>query len=88
MITLKKADYNEIMGYKKTKLQELVDDFIAMGEACAEVNSTEHKSPGSCASSLSAYIRRNGITHIKVKGINGKVYLFNELVVKKIEQQG
>lgn len=68
-------------GYKRTKLKEELDSFIATGYKYAEVDTSEYQNYSSARSSIQGAIKRHHLTKsIKVTESTGKVYLINLLI--------
>lgn len=65
---LVKCDLMEIDGgyYKPTKNQRILKEFIDSGMECAKLEGWTNKTASSCASSLSASVRRFGFNNIAV----------------------
>lgn len=55
-------DYRKIggyCGYRRTKWQKIVDDFLSSGDACVEIVDYTNKDARSCAGALNQYIKRS-----------------------------
>lgn len=64
------------MSYKKSKNEELLDEFINSGQECAEIKSFECTNARTCAASFRNSIRRFSKTHsIKVVQNGSRVFL-------------
>lgn len=72
------VDKSEIQFFKKTKLQELLDEFVKMDVPVVRVDAHDYKSANSCACALSAAAKRfrKGIKVIQ-RGEN--VYLARDM---------
>ena len=74
------VDYSEaIKGYKYTKIQKFLENFIASDFRAVEVDyANEYKSASSAAGSLKASIKRFKLeSTITCISSNGRVYLIN-----------
>ena len=82
---LKPIDVENFKGYRKTKLQKFIIDFIDSGIAVAEVVWIEgdYKSYGSVQSSLTTSIKKMNKTGIQVKAIDRRVYLINKALYER-----
>lgn len=85
-MNLEKVDYRTLKGYKKTKLQSLLEEFIALETPCVKVNckENEYASSSSAAASLYQAAKKFKMDNIKVKIIEGQVYIFNTLLVEEM----
>lgn len=85
-MNLEKVDYRTLKGYKKTKLQSLLEEFIALETPCVKVNckENEYASFSSAAASLYQAAKKFKMDNIKVKIIEGQVYIFNTLLVEEM----
>lgn len=76
---LVKCDMNEVKGYyKKTRNQEILEEFVESGLECAKVEEWTNKTANSCANSINYSIKRFGYNNIKAFVRNGIVYLIKE----------
>lgn len=69
-------------GYKTPKNKEFLDEFIASGMECAEVEYEGVRTPNSMYSSLKESIDRFHLDSIGVCTKDGKVYVFQKGAVK------
>lgn len=65
-------------GYKKTKNQVIIDEFIESGLDCAKLEGWTNKDAGSCATSINISIKRFKKTGIRCISMKGEVYLIRE----------
>ncbi len=85
---LTKADWREINTYKKTKLDEVLDEFIKMDTEVVEVTEYTNKTATSCQSALFIAIKRRKMENtVGVMTRGGKVYLINKLLMAKHEKE-
>ena len=82
---LKPIAVNDFKGFRKTKLQKFIIDFIDSGEAVAEViwNEGDYKTYTSVHSSLGSSIKKMNKSGIQVKAIDRRVYLINKALYEK-----
>jgi hypothetical protein len=71
--------------YKRTKLDEIIDEFIAMNTAVVELNGWEqtYSTAYSCHASLTTALKRRGYNHIKVTTKEGVPYLIDMNLMDK-----
>ena len=71
--------------YKHTKLQEVIEEFVAKEIPVAKVSwdNGEYKSAASAQSSLAASAKRYSKGTVRVKTINRQVYLINTVLLDK-----
>lgn len=82
MIELKPATRKE-MGYKKTKYQTIIDEFVDSGMAGAKIEVESVKRAHNVASGLSMHLKRSNREHIEVHSSGNVVYLFNTILEEK-----
>lgn len=81
---LKTFDINDLPGgrgchlYSKTKIQSILEEFIANGARCCEVENYPHKSAQICATTLKHSAERYGYYQIKVIRRGERVFLILE----------
>lgn len=81
---LVKADWRNLKTYKRTKLDEVLDEFLAMNTECVEVADHNYSNEECCYNTLcNAIKRRNMRSTIGVRMCNGKVYLINKVLTDK-----
>lgn len=82
---LKPIDVENFRGYRKTKLQKFIIEFIESGAAVAEViwNEGDYKTYGSLQSSLGTSIRKMNKTGIQVRAIDRRIYLINKALYER-----
>jgi hypothetical protein len=84
---LVKVEWNDTFGkiYKKTKLDVIIDEFIAMKTSIVEIEDfrSNYSSTSSCLGSFYNALRRRGQEHIKVAARDGKVYLVDTSRIDK-----
>ena len=82
---LKPIAVNDFKGFRKTKLQKFIIDFIDSGEAVAEViwNEGDYKTYTSVHSSLGSSIKKMNKSGIQVKAIDRRVYLINKALYER-----
>ena len=82
---LKPIDVENFKGYRKTKLQKFIIDFVESGLAVAEVvwNEGDYKTYGSVQSSLATSIKKMNKSGIQVKAIDRRVYLINKALYEQ-----
>ena len=82
---LKPIDVENFKGYRKTKLQKFIIDFIDSGIAVAEVvwNEGDYKTYASVQSSLATSVRKMNKSGIAVKAIDRRVYLINKALYEQ-----
>ena len=80
MMKLKPIAVNDFKGYRKTKLQKFIIDFIESELPVAEViwSENDYKTYASLQSSLATSIRKMNKSGIQVKAIDRRVYLINK----------
>lgn len=83
---LEKADYKNLKGYKKTKLQGIIEEFVAMQTPCVKVDfsSNEYCSPSSASAAFFQAIKRMGVNGVKVRVVESQVYLLNTLLIDEL----
>ena len=88
-----KANISEVdllkRGYKRTKLQKLLGEFVESGIAVAELQygPDEYKSPTSVQSTLYKSIKTFNHPGLRTCIHNGTVYLINEALLKGKEEE-
>lgn len=85
---LVKVELKELKkGYKRTKLDAIIDEFLAMDTAVVEIADWKErdKSPHTCASAMNIGIKRRGYKHIKAIVRDSVPYLINLNIVEKLE---
>lgn len=82
---LKPIAVNDFKGFRKTKLQKFIIDFIDSGISVAEViwNENDYKTYSSLQSSLTSSIKKMNKSGIQVKAIDRKVYLINKVLYER-----
>lgn len=80
---LTKVNVEEMKAYKKTKIDEILDEFISMNTAAVEVTEYTNNSAYSCYTSLYNGIQRRKSHTIGVKVSNGRVFLYNKLLMQE-----
>ena len=82
---LKPIDVENFKGFRKTKLQRFIVEFIESGLAVAEViwNEGDYKTYSSVQSSLATSIKKMNKSGIQVKAIDRRVYLINKALYEK-----
>ena len=82
---LKPIAVNDFKGFRKTKLQKFIIDFIDSGIAVAEVlwNEGDYKTYSSVQSSLATSIKKMNKSGIQVKAIDRRVYLINKALYER-----
>lgn len=82
---LKPIAVEDFKGYRKSKLQKFIVDFIESGAAVAEViwNEGDYKTYGSLQSSLGTSIRKMNKTGIQVRAIDRRIYLINKALYER-----
>ena len=85
-MNFEKVDYKTLKWARKTKLQAMLEEFIAMDTPCVKVNfgANEYKSPSSAAASLYQTAKNLNLNSIKVRIIKGQVYIFNTLLIDEL----
>ena len=76
---LKEASRDVIKGYKRTKIQMLLDEFLDSGMDCAELvlEEGEYKRVGTAYNGVRSAIDRMKLAStLNVRTIGGKLYLF------------
>lgn len=72
-------DYNKLGGvgaYKRTKNQDIVEEFLNSGNTCVEIVGYTNKSAYSCQNSIDNYIHRNRMQNtVSALCRKGHVYL-------------
>lgn len=84
---IEKVDYKVVMkGYRYTKIQKIVEEFVNMNTPCAKLklDNGEYISPTAASSAVRNYIKRNRCNNLTVKVVNNEVYIFNTLLVEGI----
>lgn len=81
---LEKVDYTKLKGFKKTKLQAILEEFIAMQTPCVKVDfsSNEYCSPSSASAAFHQAIKRMNVA-LNVRVIDGQLYLINTLLTQE-----
>lgn len=71
--------------YKHTKLQEVIEEFVAKEIPVAKVSwdNGEYKTAASAQSSLAASAKRYSNGTVRVKSIDRQVYLINTVLLDK-----
>lgn len=79
---LKPIAVENFKGYRKTKLQKFIIEFIESEIPVAEVvwNEGDYKTYSSLQSSLATSIRKMNKTNIKVKAMDRRLYLINKVL--------
>ena len=74
-------------GYKKTKLDAIIDEFLAMNTAIVRMADWQgsYRSADSCASAMNIGIKRRGYKHIKAITRDRVPYLINLNIVERLE---
>lgn len=82
---LKPIAVNDFKGYRKTKLQKFIIEFIDSGLAVAEViwNENDYKTYSSLQSSLTSSIKKMNKSGIQVKAIDRRIYLINKVLYER-----
>lgn len=82
---LKPIDVENFKGYRKTKLQKFIIEFIESEIAVAEVvwNEGDYKTYSSLQSSLATSIKKMKKSNIKVKAIDRRLYLINKVLYER-----
>lgn len=82
---LKPIAVNDFKGFRKTKLQKFIIEFIESGAAVAEViwNENDYKTYSSLQSSLTSSIKKMNKSGILVKAIDRRVYLINKALYER-----
>lgn len=82
---LKPIAVEDFKGYRKSKLQKFIVDFIESGAAVAEViwNEGDYKTYSSLQSSLATSIKKMNKSGIKVKAIDRRIYLINKALYER-----
>lgn len=82
---LKPIAVENFKGYRKTKLQKFIIEFIESGAAVAEVlwNEGDYKTYSSVQSSLATSIKKMKKTNIRVKAIDRQIYLVNNVLYEQ-----
>lgn len=79
-------DYRKIenlKGYKKTKNEEILDEFLESGETCVEIVEYTNKTPYSSANSFNTHIRKRKLQNMIIAIVrNKRVFLVR---IDKIE---
>lgn len=78
----KAADLRTFKGYKETKIQKLLNDFVASNIAVAEVffEVGEYKNTTSAYSAVNGAIKRFKMQNISARVVNKKLYLINQVL--------
>ena len=77
MFELKKAEAPK--GYKYTKLQSYLDEFVAMDIHCAEVITDNYASTSGCVNAINEAAKRSNRGHIKACSRGDRVFIINTL---------
>lgn len=82
---LKPVAVENFKGFRKTKLQKFIIEFIESGAAVAEVlwNESDYKTYSSVQSSLATSIKKMNKSNIKVKAIDRRIYLINNVLYEQ-----
>jgi len=82
---LKPIAVEDFKGYRKTKLQKFIIQFIDSGAAVAEViwNENDYKTYSFLQSSLTSSIKKMNKSGIKVKAIDRRIYLINKALYER-----
>lgn len=82
-----KADPKDVFksGYKHTKLQAVIEEFIATGipVAKAVLENGEYSNAASAQATLTNAAKRYSNGTVKIKAINNEVYLINLVLLDK-----
>lgn len=87
---LEKVNPAEYRGFKASKNQQILDEFINSGYSMAKIvlADKEYKNAASCVSSLATSIKRFKRTNLKAALINGDAYLINQTLVNLELKEG
>ena len=80
---LTKVNVEEMKNYKKNKVDAVLDEFISMNVPAVEVTEYTNKSAYSCYTSLYNGIQRRKSNTIGVRVSNGRVFLYNKLLMQE-----
>lgn len=79
------VDVKKLKGYKETKLQRLIKDFLNAEITVAELTwePEEYKSPSSVQSAVNSAIKRFKTANVKCQSVDKKVFLINTLLYEQ-----
>lgn len=85
MMKYQEVNVTQFRGYKETKLQRLLNDFIQAEIPVAELvwEQDEYRNPSSAYSAVKTAINRFKLGNIQVKVIEKRLYLFNTVLYEK-----
>ena len=69
-------------GYKKSELQELLEEFLESGKDCVKIEDWTQKTAPSCASSFNTAAKRYHMTGVRAISRNGEVFLVKASLLK------
>lgn len=75
LIPYNKNDIEEFGGFKKTKNQKILEEFVNSNMDCAEVKEFTQKDSHGCAASLNISIKRFKLLNIHAISRGGRVFL-------------
>lgn len=82
MFDLKPCTRKE-MGYKKTKYQTLIDEFVESGMEGAQFEAESVQKAYRVSSAIKSHLKRSNREHIEVHSSGNVVYLFNTILENK-----
>lgn len=80
---LTRVNVEEMRSYKKTKWDEVLDEFYNMNVAVAEITEFTNKNAYSCCYALAHAIERRKAYTLGAKVSNGRVFLYNKLLLQE-----
>ena len=86
LVKVEAKDLNR--GYKRTKLDVIIDEFIAMNTAVVKLDGWEetYSTAYGCAASVNVAIKRRGYKHLKVVVRDNVPYIIDTLLMEKEEK--
>ena len=83
---IEKADFRNLKAYRKTKIQALIEEFVAMNTPCVKLilENGEYKDAKSAISSVYQYCKKMRYNNLKAKTIGGEVYIVNTNLIEGI----
>ena len=82
---IEKADYKMAKkGYRHTKIQKIVEEFVNMNTPCAKLklDNGEYASAYSASSAVKNYIKRHRCENLSVIVSGGEAYILNTLLIE------
>ena len=75
IIPYDKSKIENFGGYKVTKNQKIIEEFVNSNMDCAEVKEFNHKTAWSCANALNYSIKRFRLSGVQAISRKGRVFL-------------